>query len=240
MHECQYTTRRAADHPVVARAINNLANSEQELGRVESAYGLHLRVVEIREKVLGPDHPDTAQALANLAGAAAQLGRFDEAEERLDRAASVVVAVHGEDHPERVHILLVRAEVAEGRGDLESAELFARDAYSRAIALEGAHGVMRDAEARMIETLLLRGRNTEALQIAEDVLGRRLEALEPDRDLVGEAWFDVARASWAVGDSDRARTALRAARDAGVELTRVSEPPGLAALAREAAGGAVS
>jgi tetratricopeptide (TPR) repeat protein len=226
------------DHPVVARAANNLANCQGELGRLEEAYSLHGRVVGIRERVLGPDHPDTAQALANLAGVAAQLKRFDEAEERLDRAAAIVTATHGEDHPERIHVLLVQAELAEARGDLESAESLARDAYGRAVGLEGIHAVLRDAEARLIGTLITNGKPTEALAVAEDALERRMEVPVPDQELVGDAWFGVAKASWAVGDAGRTRGALEAAREAGFELEAVTEPGGLAELAHEVAAGA--
>jgi serine/threonine-protein kinase len=221
------------DHPVVARAANNLANCEGELGRLDAAYGLHGRVLEIREKVLGPDHPDTAQALANRAGVATQLGRYDEADASLDRAAAIVRAVHGEDHPERIHILLVEAELAEARGDLETAAEIAREAYDRATALEGLHGVSRDAEWRMLHTLLITGRPEDAIEVALETLDRRRASIEPGHELIGEAWVNVAWARLETGDEHGARTALAEAFRCGWTADDVTEPIELAALAGE-------
>ena len=223
------------DHPVVARATNNLATCEANLGRLEKAYELHSRVVEIRERVFGPDHPDTAESLTNRAGVATQLGRFDEAETSLDRAEAILRAAHGDDHPRFVLNLLVAAELAEARGDLLAAERLARDAYSRSIRLEGVHSAMRDAEVRLLDTLLANGKSDEALEVAQETLTRRSAVLDAEDPLVGEAWVGVARARWATSDFEGARDALEAAVAMKVDLDGLTEPAELAVMAREVA-----
>jgi hypothetical protein len=135
---------------------------------------------------------------------------------------------------------LVEAELAEAAGDRGSAETLARDAYARAVALEGDHAVLRTAETRLIHSLVATGKTAEAVEIADEALERRTTAAEPDRELIGDAWLGVAWASWQAGDAARARSALEAAVEVGDDLSDVTEPPELVRMAREVAGGTAS
>jgi tetratricopeptide (TPR) repeat protein len=175
----------------------------------------------------------TAESLANRAGVAVQLGRHDEADTMLERAAAIVLAVHGEAHPERIHILLVGAELAEARGDLERAERLARDAHARALNLEGEHTFSRDAESRLLHTLLTTGQHDEALDVASAALDRRLDLHEPDHELVGEAWVNLAWARLESGDDPGARSALDEAFRCGWAAGDIVQPAELAAMARK-------
>ncbi len=225
------------DHPVVASAATNLATCEEELGRLDTAYKLYGRALGIREKVFGPDHPDTAEGLINRAGVAIRLGRKDEAQAMLDRAGAIILAVHGDEHPRAVLHTLVSAELAEARGDLDGAERLARDAYAGALRLDGEHPVIRDAERRLIHILSISGRPEEAVEVARNVLDRRLGSLEPCHRLIGEAWVGMARTRLAAGDRAGARTALGEAFRCGWAADDIDEPADLVEVAREAAAG---
>jgi class 3 adenylate cyclase/tetratricopeptide (TPR) repeat protein len=52
-----------SDHPVTARALNNLSVLYMELGRHAEAEPLLTRTLAVRERELGPDHPSVARAL---------------------------------------------------------------------------------------------------------------------------------------------------------------------------------
>ena len=47
-----------ANHPDVARTLDNLANVYDDQGRSSEAERLYKRVLSIREEVLGANHPD--------------------------------------------------------------------------------------------------------------------------------------------------------------------------------------
>jgi len=68
-----------ADHPDIASAMGNLANTYSALGRHDNALVLQEEAVAFRKRVLPPDHPHIAMAMGNLAATYSALGRHDAA-----------------------------------------------------------------------------------------------------------------------------------------------------------------
>ncbi len=66
------------EDPLVAEALNDLAETYNSHGKYGEAEALHSRALAIREQVQGPDHPDTAVSLKNLAALDRHQGRYRE------------------------------------------------------------------------------------------------------------------------------------------------------------------
>ncbi len=75
----------------MATSLNDLAKLYYTQGQYELAEPLYKRVLEIREKALGPDHPDVATSLNNLA-ALYRATKQDEKANTLEQRASRIQA----------------------------------------------------------------------------------------------------------------------------------------------------
>ncbi|MBM4378619.1 MAG: protein kinase, partial [Deltaproteobacteria bacterium] len=87
-----------ADHPMLAAALNNLANTWMELGRLDRAVPLFERALAALSARRGPSHPSTAAPLNNLADIALMQGRLDEAAARYREAHRALLAALGPTH----------------------------------------------------------------------------------------------------------------------------------------------
>jgi tetratricopeptide (TPR) repeat protein len=79
-----------ADHPNVARDLNNLAVLFQDTNRLAEAEPLMRRALVIVESSFGADHPDVATHLSNLAQLLKDTNRLAEAEPLMRRALAIV------------------------------------------------------------------------------------------------------------------------------------------------------
>jgi tetratricopeptide (TPR) repeat protein len=173
----------------------------------------------LREKILPPDHPEVAIALRNEAEALHQMGRDAEALKVSERVHGILVRAYGPASGEVAVSLSNRGEYLVDVG--------------RAVEAEG---VLSDAariwEAQIGPTDPLLGYPLTALGRARLALGRAPEAVapleranrvreagEPDKLLVAETWFALARALWdGGGDRGRARDLAARARQAYAQL----------------------
>ncbi|HEY6203203.1 MAG TPA: tetratricopeptide repeat protein, partial [Candidatus Limnocylindria bacterium] len=76
----------------VAASIQELATLCRIDWKLADAERLYMRVLEIRERVLGPDHPAVAETLLNLERTYLGLGNHGEAD-RVHRRAATIVTV---------------------------------------------------------------------------------------------------------------------------------------------------
>ena len=67
-------------------AIHNLANLLHQKSDLATAEPLMRRVLETRERILGPEHPSTLTAVVNLAGLLHQKDNFAAVEPLMRRA----------------------------------------------------------------------------------------------------------------------------------------------------------
>ncbi|MCK5272017.1 MAG: tetratricopeptide repeat protein, partial [Sedimentisphaerales bacterium] len=88
-----------ADHPDVARDLNNLAGLLLATNRLKEAEPLMERVVTIFEKAYGEKHPNIATSLNNLAQLLKATNQLEEAEPLMRRALAIDEASFGADHP---------------------------------------------------------------------------------------------------------------------------------------------
>jgi CHAT domain-containing protein/Tfp pilus assembly protein PilF len=137
------------------------------------------RVLEIRERVLGPEHIDVADALNKLALINNIKGNFEKAEPFYQRALTIREKVLEPEHPFVAFTLANLANLYYERGDYAKAEPF----YLRALAimekvLESEHPFVADSLNNLASLYYERGDyakaepfHLRALAIKEKVLG---------------------------------------------------------------------
>jgi len=79
-----------ADHPAVAKSLNNLAQLYLKLHRYTEAEPLFREALAIREKRLGPDHPEVAITLKSYSALLRDTKRKSEAKELSARAKDIL------------------------------------------------------------------------------------------------------------------------------------------------------
>ncbi len=90
---------QGADDPLEeARALNQQAIELHQAGRSQEALPLFQRVLQIREKALGPEHPDTAQSLNNLALLYQSMGNYEQALPLFQQALKIREKTLGPEH----------------------------------------------------------------------------------------------------------------------------------------------
>jgi CHAT domain-containing protein/Tfp pilus assembly protein PilF len=91
---------RGADSPLEeAKALNQKVVELYQAGRYQEALPLAQRVLEIREKALGPEHPGTAASLNNLAELYLDMGAYDKALPLYQRSLKICEKALGPEHP---------------------------------------------------------------------------------------------------------------------------------------------
>jgi len=113
-----------------ATALNHLASSLAQQGRLDEAEPYGLQAVAAAERAFGPDHPRAAAVRVNLATLEIDRGHFAEAEEMLGPALEVLERHHGPDHPDVTRATVNLATVEKELGHLTDAEAL----YRRALA----------------------------------------------------------------------------------------------------------
>ncbi len=91
---------RGAEHPDVAAALNNLAESYATIGDYHHAERLFKQAMAIWEKVLRPDHPDLSPTLNNFASLYSEMGDYARAEPLYERALAIDEKANGKVHPQ--------------------------------------------------------------------------------------------------------------------------------------------
>ncbi|MEZ4453186.1 MAG: tetratricopeptide repeat protein [Nannocystaceae bacterium] len=126
-----WTAIYGPDHPSVALALNNLANTRGAMGQQEEALALHQRALAIRIATYGELHPAVASSLANIALVKVATGAALEALDLDVRALAIREASLPPDHPDVLESLnnLGARNKQLGRVD-RAAEL-----YERALAI---------------------------------------------------------------------------------------------------------
>lgn len=153
------------------------------LGKYDEALPPARRVVELREKLLGPDHPAVASALYNLGSLHAQRKEFDEAE-KLYRRALAVAEKNGEKQAELAGELNTQLGLLRFRaGDEREAESYQLRALSLKEQARGAsHPNLVPSLLNLVEVQLVR-RDYDKAEAYLDRVVTILRAQPPKKDL---------------------------------------------------------
>jgi CHAT domain-containing protein/tetratricopeptide (TPR) repeat protein len=196
-----------ADHPDVARSVNNLANLLVESGDYFSAKPLYDRVLAIQDAKLDPADPLIAKTLTNFANLISDMGDYVGSGPLYERALEIKTKAYGAEDPQLISTLVGLAILKRLTGDytgardvcdraMRIADLKLRpDHPRRAVVMATSAGIAREtgdfAEARK----LLQG----ALAIQEKELG-------PDHPDTAATLGDIASLDKEAGDLESARS----------------------------------
>lgn len=174
-------------HPIVAKAINNLAFLLQDTNRTSEAKSLFREALSIDRANLGEDHPDLAKRLSNLATLLHDGMCFSEAEQLIREALRIDHATFGENHEQVASHLNNLAQSLKAMKRFAEAEPLMREALSidRAVLGDDHPDVARDLNnlGRLLH-------ETNRLSEAEPLF---LEALRIERAASGDEHPNVAR-----------------------------------------------
>ena len=87
------------DHPIVAGALEAVANAYERQGRLAEGETRRKRAIDIYERAYGKDHIDIALSLQRLGNLYAQQYRFDDAMLLYKRGLTIAEATLGPEHP---------------------------------------------------------------------------------------------------------------------------------------------
>jgi tetratricopeptide (TPR) repeat protein len=125
--------------------LTNLAEVLWSQSKYEAAEEMHLRALEITEKVLGPEHPDTLPNMHNLAVVLRSQGKYEAAEEMYRRAPELRQKVLGPEHPDSLMSMNNLAVLLSSQAKYEAAKEMHRRALEEDIekvlskATKGGH-----------------------------------------------------------------------------------------------------
>ncbi|WP_291991823.1 tetratricopeptide repeat protein [Candidatus Accumulibacter sp. ACC003] len=160
-----------AEHPDVARDLNNLAQLLQATNRLADAEPLMRRALAIDEQSFGAEHPNVARDLNNLAHLLQDTNRFADAEPLMRRALAIDEQSFGAEHPHVARDVNNLAALLHATKRLAEAEPLMR----RALAIdEESFGVEHPDVAIDLNNLAQLLKTTKRLAEAEPLMRRAL------------------------------------------------------------------
>ena len=91
--------------------MGNLAITYQSLGKYADAEKLQIKVLDLRNRLLGEEHPDTILAMGGLAITYHRLGKYADAARLEVQVVDVRKKIFGEEHPKTVTAMALLAEM---------------------------------------------------------------------------------------------------------------------------------
>ncbi len=114
-------------HPYTASALNNVALSLEDQGKLSEAKSMFERALAIHERVYGPHHPEVATCLVNLGSLHFHQQDHRRAKSAFERALAIREHVLGSQHLDVTNILGFLGDSCRAAGDLTQAKsLFER------------------------------------------------------------------------------------------------------------------
>lgn len=223
-----------AEHPLTVSAMDYLAKTLVELGRLAEAETLFRRVLDVSQRCLGAEHADTAFAMTALGEVLSRRGEHAAAEPLIRRALDIQRRTLPADHPDTGLSMWHLAESLRACMRHDDAEPLARDAlriWEQAFGTEHewtAWGLSCLAEVRMA-----RGDAAEACALAERAASVLERVYGAGHAAVLAMWTLQARALLELGRADEALQALQRAAQA-LPMPHDSEAAALAALTQRA------
>lgn len=201
------------DSPLRMRALNNLANIDNQRGRIAEAERAYAQALEIGYSAFGAKHPRVLLARQNRAGMRVHNGRTSDALPELEEILDAQREVLGPEHPTLTSTLINLSIAQRAGGDAEAALRSAREATR---IVRRVYGKTSGSE---VESLLAESDALLTLGRTEDAVRASARAMELSRSAFGEIHLTTAYAlrSWGAalkvqGQTDAATEKLRAAK----------------------------
>jgi len=179
------------DHPIVAGALEAVANTYERRGRLAEAETRRKRAIVINERAYGKDHINVALSLQGLGNLYALQYRFDEAMLLLQRGLGIAEATLGPEHPALFEHLASLGELHLLAKDWGEAELSMTRALSNLDKAQGLDPVDSAVQAiRILRDLAflhdLQGRQQDARRFLERAFATSERVLGPHHDSTGD------------------------------------------------------
>jgi len=189
-----------------------LAMGHERAGEYEQALADLDQALALKRAVLPANHPDLARTLSTMANVRGEMGDHLGALAAADQALDIYVRAYGGSNPMLARELGNRGETLEALGRHAEAERDLRQAVDLAAAWVGPdHPWAAYSMTALGKTLIAEKRPREAAALLENALRIR-ERAEPNRELVAETRFALAKARWDRGqDPGGARTLAESA-----------------------------
>jgi predicted ATPase len=199
LEEAVEAAERADSDRTLARALNNLAMCQSELGRDEEAVETYHRVLAVHEAI--GDRMALCDSLRNLAMIHQQHGSYETALETYHRALDTARQI--QKHNTIASVTASISGVHHGLGDLDLAMEYMRESLESARTVGDTDLEVRSA-AYLVDLHLDRGELEAADRLAEDITERLSEVRSP---------LSLSLGHWVQGDLARERGDLTAARE---------------------------
>lgn len=214
--------------PGIAALLNNLGELERSAGHPARARELHEEALAMRRALREPGHPEIAESLNNLAVTLRDQGLAEKAAGLAQEALAMRRERLGPTNPATLESASNAAAIAIESGDLAGAETLLRSTLEAIAADQGgaaAGGTPKDEELvtylrrNLVEVLLLRGADDEALAACEPAIGGQPRVGD---QVAADLVTVCARAFDRAGAGDRAILLLKQ------QLERTRDGPGSA------------
>ncbi|MGH1346186.1 MAG: protein kinase domain-containing protein [Nannocystales bacterium] len=208
--------------PLRMRVLTNLANIDNQRGRIDEAERAYAQALEIGYASFGSTHPRVLLARQNRAGMRAKNGRADEALAELLDVLEAQRAVLGPEHPVLVSTLTNLAIAQRALDDAEGSLHSVREAKRIVRAVHGKNS-WREIECMLAESdaLLTLGQTQDGIQVSA-------AAVELSMSVFGKEHLTTAYTlrSWghALQVDDQSELALEKLREAKSLFIRLGVP----------------
>jgi CHAT domain-containing protein len=197
-----------------ARKLYDEACRLRDADKYDQAIPLFERVIEIRQRVLGPDHSELASAIHSLAVLYYYQGNYLKVGPLSNRALAIQQKALGSEHPDVAASINLLATLYRNKGDYVKAEPL----YNRALAIrEKALGPEHPSLAFYLENLahlyFNRGDYVKAEPLYRRALAIMEKALGPENKFVAIFINDLANLHYKRGDDAKAELLHRRALD---------------------------
>jgi serine/threonine protein kinase/tetratricopeptide (TPR) repeat protein len=214
----------AADHVDLPTHMRSLGQLMYQAGRYSQAEQLFRRVLELRQRALGPDHPDVAMDLNNLSQTRRSQGDLAEAEQLLSQAIDVYRKAQHTNSPDYAASLYNLAEVLETRENFAEAEKI----YREVLAIDERAGRADHPDTSgtlisLVRVLLAQGRPTDAEPLARRAVAIREKTYPQNHWGRASSTMTLGEVLAALGRFDEAEPMLLSSQQAMARDRRASE-----------------
>lgn len=130
----------AAEHPDIAKSLNNLAVIHQNLGDLAQAASIYQQALAIQSTAYGEHHPRVGSTLYNMGTIAELRGDTKQARTLYERSLNIYQKAHGDNHPVVAMNLTQLGVLASQANDYDRAIDMLQRALDIAEKIYGKHG----------------------------------------------------------------------------------------------------
>jgi serine/threonine-protein kinase len=201
----------AADPPMQAELLYNLASIYQRLGRHDEADALFATSLERRTEAFGRDSPQVAESLVAIGLLRIDQARLDDGETLIRAGLTLAERLLPADHPQLVAASLAMGRTLRERGKYDEAIAILAQAVERQSAAEVAAMDLASAIAELADAHYAAGHYVESERLYEEILTRHREIVGNAHPLVASDLASLAAIEQDLGYYDKAETMSREA-----------------------------